>query len=260
MAHHHAVAPLLQPALGSTYKLDSTTPGSLGSLASKIIHNFDLVLDQSSPKLFEMFKERNRTNNGAYQTLLPWSGEFAGKYLTHCVQLFRLTGDAELKTQIIKSFQLLQEYQAENGYMGPWNEGFEFGVNHWEAWGHYHTILASLLWYQVEQDQGILEFAAKMGDLLVEQLGGDPKKLYALQAWEENDAILHGMALLYSTTGKKAYLDFCNVILLEFQMPPCGDYVRNALAGKQYYEGSQPRWEGLHAVLGIAEMAWITGD
>lgn len=114
--------------------------------------------------------------------------------------------------------------------------------------------------YQVEQDQGILEFAAKMGDLLVEQLGGDPKKLYALQAWEENDAILHGMALLYSTTGKKAYLDFCNVILLEFQMPPCGDYVRNALAGKQYYEGSQPRWEGLHAVLGIAEMAWITGD
>ena len=55
MAHHH-VAPLLQPALGSTYKLDSTTPGSLGSLASKIIHNFDLVLDQSSPKLFEMFK------------------------------------------------------------------------------------------------------------------------------------------------------------------------------------------------------------
>lgn len=63
-------------------------------------------------------QERNRTNNGAYQTLLPWSGEFAGKYLTHCVQLFRLTGDAELKTQIIKSFQLLQEYQAENGYMG----------------------------------------------------------------------------------------------------------------------------------------------
>jgi hypothetical protein len=60
--------------------------------------------------------------------------------------------------------------------------------------------------------------------------------------------------------GMFRYLDLCNTILQEFQMPPCGDYVRNALAGKQFYQGSQPRWEGLHGVIGIAEMAWITGN
>lgn len=52
-----ATAPLLQPALGAKYKLDGTTPGSLSSLAGKIIHNFDLVLDHSSPKLSEMFNQ-----------------------------------------------------------------------------------------------------------------------------------------------------------------------------------------------------------
>ena len=43
-------------------------------------------------------------------------------------------------------------------------------------------------------------------------------------------------------------------------MPPCGDYLRNALAGKEYYQGSQPRWEGLLSVMGIAQMAWNTGQ
>jgi DUF1680 family protein len=116
-----------------------------------------------------------------------------------------------------------------------------------------------MLWYNVAPDPTILKFATSMGDRLVTAFGGDPQKLYDCAAWEENDALLHGMALLYALTGTKAYSELCDTILLEFQMPPCGDYVRNALAGKQFWQGSQPRWEGLHAVCGIAQMYWNTG-
>ena len=37
------------------------------------------------------------------------------------------------------------------------------------------------------------------------------------------------------------------------------DDVRNALAGKPFYQGSQPRWEGLISVMGVSAMALITG-
>ena len=43
-------------------------------------------------------------------------------------------------------------------------------------------------------------------------------------------------------------------------MPPAGDYLRNALAGKQFYQGSQTRWEALCGILGFAELAHATGD
>ena len=87
--------------------------------------------------MLEMFKDRNRM---PYQPLLPWSGEFVGKYLTHCVQLYRLTGNTALSVQIDSVLTTLRAYQAENGYMGPFPTPFEFKQGSpncqtpWDTW------------------------------------------------------------------------------------------------------------------------------
>eukprot|EP00039_Didymoeca_costata_P011282 m.157630 g.157630 ORF g.157630 m.157630 type:complete len:854 (-) comp15121_c3_seq2:179-2740(-) len=255
-------APVFQPITANCLDLD--TSSSLATLVDNVINHFCLPLPLSSPAILEMFLERDRK---PYQKLLPWSGEFVGKYLTHCVQLYRVTGNSDLSARIQQTFSVLESYQSEDGYIGPWPSGYEFnpkppnGINQpWDSWGHYHILYAAILWYEYTMDPSILAFAKKIGDLLASVFGGDPHKLYNVGAYEQNSAIIHAIACLYSITGEQSYLQLCNTILQEFQLAPCGDYVRNALAGKQYYEGSQPRWEGLISVLGIAQMAWITGN
>jgi hypothetical protein len=68
------------------------------------------------------------------------------------------------------------------------------------------------------------------------------------------------VALLYARTREQRYLDFCNVCLAELELPPAGDYLRNAMKGQPFYKGSQTRWEGLCGILGFAELYHATGD
>lgn len=63
--------------------------------------------------MLEMFRDRNRQ---PLRDLLPWSGEFAGKYLTGAAQVLRLTGDGELKAYLQRFVRELFSLQAENGY------------------------------------------------------------------------------------------------------------------------------------------------
>ena len=77
------------------------------------------------------------------------------------------------------------------------------------------------------------------------------------------------MALLLATAPsarlKPEYMALCFTCLAEVQLPggepdPCGDFVRQALAGKQYYQMPSPRWEGLIFCLGIAQMAVVSAN
>ena len=47
-----------------------------------------LVAPQANPGMLEMFRDRDRTPR---RDLVPWAGEFAGKYLTSAVLAYRLT-------------------------------------------------------------------------------------------------------------------------------------------------------------------------
>ena len=64
-------------------------------------------------------------------------GEFIGKYLTHCTQLFRSTASTELKpalgAQIALCFRTLIKYQSAEGYIGPWPSGKEWNTTAWDA-------------------------------------------------------------------------------------------------------------------------------
>jgi hypothetical protein len=50
------------------------------------------------------------------------------------------------------------------------------------------------------------------------------------------------------------------MVVAELQMPPAGDYIRNALKGQEFYKGSQPRWEALCGIIGFAELYHATGE
>ena len=228
---------------------------------------------RANPAMLEMFRDRERLPR---RDLLPWSGEFAGKYLTSAVQVLRLTGDPVLHSCIADFVDRLVALQAEDGYLGPWpkrsrltgtapNVGGKKGGT-WDAWGHYHTMLGLLLWHEDTKDAKALECAAAMGDLFCRKfLGKKRKRLVDTGSTEMNLAPVHSLCLLYNRTGEPRYLEMALQIVDEFAAqgadgPLAGDYLNHALAGREFFTGPKPRWESLHPIMGMAELYWITGE
>src|SRR5262245_58510849 len=69
------------------------------------VHNYISALSEqwlrvaplSNPAMLEMFRDRDRM---PMRQMEPWAGEFAGKYLTSAVQVYRVSRDAELRRRI----------------------------------------------------------------------------------------------------------------------------------------------------------------
>lgn len=232
------------------------------------IEHFDIPLPASNPRLVEMFRDRNRVSNGQALGQMAWAGEFVGKWLTHTAQLYRLTQHPELRETVTKVMAILAQYQAADGYLGPFPDakgadGLRTMKVGWDPWGHYHICLGCLLWHDCTSDPVPLNIATKIGTLMTTTFpGSNPQKFFNQGSLEQNMAILHAIAILYSKTNATdpALLTFCKMVVAELQLPPAGDYMRNALAGQPFYKGSQPRWEALCGIIGFAELYHATGE
>src|SRR5205085_1795301 len=66
--------------------------------------------------------------------------------------------------------------------------------------------------------------------------------------------------LLYGRTADPRYLALVGEIETAWERPPAGDYVRQALDGRPFFQMPAPRWESLHDVQAIAELFFLTGD
>jgi DUF1680 family protein len=226
----------------------------------------------ANPAMLEMFGDRERQPS---RDLVPWAGEFAGKYLTSAVQVLRLTGDTDLRAYLDRFVPALLALQSDAGYLGPWPEQFalsgraprypEGGT--WDAWGHYHVMLGLVLWYDETADQAALAGATRIADLLCSHFLGDKyPRLVDTGMTEMNLAPIHALCLLYSRTNHDSYLTLARQLVAEFaaqdatDMPLAGDYLNAALAGTEFFAMAKPRWESLHPILGLAELADITGE
>jgi hypothetical protein len=223
-----------------------------------------LKMPDANPAVLEMFADRDKKPP---RSLLPWSGEFAGKYLTGGVQVLRLSGDRELKEALAKFVARLVKLQDADGYLGPFPKDCRLtgkapnvGGETWDAWGHYHAMLGLLLWHEDTQDPKALECAVKIGDLLCRKFLKSGRKLASIGSSEVNHAPVHALALLHRRTRTAKYLDLAKQIVEEFQEKGAGDYVRTALAGKEFFQGPKPRGQSLHAVQGLAELYLLNGD
>lgn len=227
----------------------------------------------ANPAMLEIFRDRDRQPR---RDLVPWAGEFAGKYLTSAVQVLRLTGDAGLKHVVADFVDRLVQLQDEEGYLGPWPEGSHLtgeapnvmgkGGHTWDAWGHYHIMLGLLLWYEESGDKKVLACVERIADLICRKFSGEKRpRLVDTGSTEMNLAVIHALCLLYQKTKTGRVLDMARQIVEEFaaqgpEGPLAGDYVRTALAGQEFYQTPKPRWESLHPIMGLVELYWITGE
>ena len=199
--------------------------------------------------------------------MVPWAGEFAGKYLTHSVQTYRLTRDPKLRDHLQWFVDELVTLQAEDGYLGPWPKEARLqgrapncGRETWDAWGHYHVMLGLLLWHDVTGSEDALDCCRRIGDLFCRRFLDGEESLHDSGCHEMNQAPAHSLVLLYARTGEQRYLDMAIKIKDEFAIPPAGDYLRQPLEGKPFWETPKPRWESLHPIMGLVELFYATGD
>jgi hypothetical protein len=94
------------------YDLHGVAQEYIGSITA----NWLLKMPDSNPAILEMFADRDKQ---PHRDLLPWSGEFAGKYLTGAVLIHRLTHDPALKQYLAQFVSKLVQLQADDGYLGP---------------------------------------------------------------------------------------------------------------------------------------------
>ncbi len=265
----------MKPALTSPRGARYDLQGEVGHYLQAVTDQWLLPAPAANPAMLEIFRDRDRTPP---RDLVPWAGEFAGKYLTHAVQILRLTGNPDLRRHLRSFVSDLVALQAEDGYLGPWPRDHRLtgtapnamgGRGTWDAWGHYHVMLGLLLWHEDTGDRSALGCAVRMGDLLCDRFLGVKRRgrrLVDTGSTEMNLAPVHSLTLLHRRTREPRYLDLARQIVAEFAAagrdgaPLAGDYVNTALAGQPFFETPKPRWESLHPVMGMLDIGLLTGD
>jgi DUF1680 family protein len=248
---------------GAAYQMG----GPLQKQMQGVIDNWLLLVPGKNPAMLDMFADRDKQ---PYRDLLPWSGEFVGKYMTASVQMMRLTGNKELQATVGKVVDRLVTLQDADGYLGPYSKAdrltdkeicmlFGKAYGTWDAWGHYHIMTGLMLWYDQTRDAKALDCARKIGDKLCARFLGNGRHVADMGSPDQNQAVIHALCRLYEETGTPRYLELAEQVVAEFAIPGAGDYLRTALAGKEFYTTPKPRWESLHAIMGLAELYRVTG-
>jgi uncharacterized protein len=257
------VAPALEPAPGTRFQF----AGLVGERIEANQEQWLLVAPKANPAMLQMFRDRDRR---PARDLVPWAGEFAGKYLTSAVEGYRLTQAPRLRAYLEEFVADLIATQDKSGYVGPfpqsdWLTGRTIrpdgrAMATWDAWGHYHIMLGLLCWYQELGDPAALRACRAAADFLCRTFLDTDQRLVDTGSEEMNLAPIHVFCLLYAETGDARYLRMAREIERDFETPPAGDYVRTALAGQPFFQTPKPRWESLHPIQGVAELYFLTGE
>jgi DUF1680 family protein len=247
---NQSIKPIFEKTTNTIFKFD----GFIKERIDANLQNWLLTAPGANPAMLQMFRDQERQPN---RDLLPWSGEFVGKYLISAIQGWRISEDKELKELIDKVIKELIDSQLPDGYLGPFIPDLRLISDRWDVWGHYHWILAFLMYYQDTGYQPALDACCKACDLIHKTFVGTERRM---QSPEQNLAILHGACLLYEKTGQPKYLELAEWVIDELSKPDSCGYIEDALARKEIQEFRARRWEGLHCIQGICEMGFITGD
>jgi hypothetical protein len=253
-----AVALKVQPAFETITKAHLKLGGFVGKRLQANLENWELRAPDSNPALVEMFYDRDRKPE---RGLLPWSGEFVGKYLCSSILSYRLLRDPRQKAMIDRITRAFINSQGADGYLGPFDGKNRLTGSNWDIWGHYWAIRALLMVHEEFQSPESLQAATRAADLLVSTFLDKGIHLTNDGSYGQmNYAVIHAFTQLYRVTGKPEYLEMARWVVKEWNLPGAGLYMRMALAGHEMFEFPGNRWESLHDFLGMYDMYLLTGD
>ncbi len=228
--------------------------GPVGERVQANVENWLLRAPQANPGMIEMFRVRDRK---PVPQLVPWAGEFVGKYLISAVQALQMTDDPRLRRQVEGVVAEFIATQAEDGYLGPFPQADRL-LKNWDLWGHYHAILALTMWHEHSGDVAALAAARKAADLVCAAYLDTQRRVLEAGEPEMNMSILTALALLHRLTGEPRYLRMAREVEKDWER--AGDYLRAGLDGREFFRSPKPRWESLHSLQGLLELWGITGE
>jgi DUF1680 family protein len=228
-----------------------------GVAGERIAANIDgwlLPAPRTNPGLLEMFRVRDRQPT---PQLVPWAGEFAGKYLLSCVSALRESERADLHRHTSAFVAELIATQAEDGYLGPFPKNRRL-LGEWDLWGHYHVMQGLLEWHDLSGEPAAFDCVQRAAALICRTYLDGTRRVLDAGSDEMNMAISHVMAALHRRTGDARYLELVRQIQKDWER--AGDYLRTGVAGVPFYKTPRPRWESLHDLQTLVELWRLTGE
>lgn len=193
----------------------------------------------------------------------PWAGEHIGKYLETACNVWKNTGNEQLKMQMDRLMYQLVNSQMPDGYLGTYAPA-DYWTS-WDVWSHKYNLYGLLAYYTTTGYQPALDACKKMGDLLCKTFGNNPGQRDIIKAGTHMGmaatSVLDPMVELYKYTGDKKYLDFCYYILGAWEQDN-GPKIISALlsTGKVTKVGNGKAYEMLSNFVGLTNLYRVTGD
>jgi len=193
----------------------------------------------------------------------PWAGEHIGKYLETASNVWKNTGDEQLKKQMDRLMYQLINSQLPDGYLGTYIPD-EYWTS-WDVWSHKYNLYGLLAYYKATGYKPALEACIKISDLLCRTFGSKPGQqdiiLAGTHVGMAATSVLDPMVELYKFTGDKMYLDFCYYILESWEQKH-GPKIISALlnTGKVTAVGNGKAYEMLSNFVGLVNLYRVTGD
>ena len=241
-----------------------TVKGFVGEKINKLIDNFILPCWDANPFLTEQFAFRD---DDITRKLMPWQGEFPGKFLTSLAYMYLLTYRKDLKELGDSLCHRLAELN-DDGYMGPFSKEKRFvGLfdegNHdhfWDGWGHGHIIYGLEKWNEATGNKEAQRLSRKICDYLYDFFIKNGVS-YDECGWHcMNQGLTLAISLVVKKYGREKDKEFL-VMLSEYQKGEwAGDVLNDTLKGIPLYKTKQPRWEILVSAEAWAELYEATED
>ncbi|MBN8857227.1 MAG: glycoside hydrolase family 127 protein [Sphingobacteriales bacterium] len=193
----------------------------------------------------------------------PWIGEHIGKYLESAANTWKVTKDAALKTQMDNMVKTLISSQLPDGYLGTYLP--ENYWTSWDVWSHKYNLVGLLAYYRVTGDLQALTAAKNVGDLLCRVFGDSGNKRDIIKSGTHvgmaATSVIDPMVDLYTWTGDKKYLDFCNYIIRSYYQDRGPDIIETLLSKKQVDKVANGKaYEMLSNLVGILKLYRVTGE
>ncbi|MBE7066620.1 MAG: hypothetical protein E7385_03605 [Ruminococcaceae bacterium] len=235
--------------------------GYTGKLSTNVIDNFLLDIYESNPAILDIFHERDIK---PYRDLLPWSGEFAGKYLLSSYYLYKFTGHEELYNYIQDFIKKLISLIDEDGYLGcfqkecrmtgAYSQSPEMYGSTWDAWSHYYIMYGLYLWNKEIASREIKASLDKIVSFFTNNFYKTSRKITDMGSCEMNMAPIHIFMILYCDTKEEKYLSFAKKMIQDMKDGLLGDYIECLENEIDFNELPNNRWEFMPVLRGLYEI------